>query len=239
MPVQSFAVAHHGEIERAHRIGVAKEAILFQRCRNEFHQRIPFEQLSHRRIAGKLIVSDDTDRGRLEKFTRMIVRPGRIRSFEVGRARDDAVIRARRERIALAHEHRDRVRLEKSGQFAGTSPIELIAAMTRQLARGVTAQVEYRVAFEIDQIGRRPAFINGLRLHAVSDLVFRPYDRLLISTIAKQNIVLRRSLQRMLPEKVQHRGRPFLGPSRVIAKTNQRSGSAGRRLHGSLWIGPA
>ncbi len=76
MPMQSFAFTHHGEIERAHRIGVAKESILFQRRRNEFHERIPFEQLSHRRIVRKLIVSDDTYRGRLEKFARMIVRPG-------------------------------------------------------------------------------------------------------------------------------------------------------------------
>ncbi len=92
MPVQTFAVAHHGEVQCAHRIGVAIEAILFQRCRNEFHQRIPFEQLSHRGIGRELIVSDDADRGRLEKLARVIVRQRRVGRREVGRAGHDAVI---------------------------------------------------------------------------------------------------------------------------------------------------
>src|SRR5260370_4904296 len=43
----------------------------------------------------------------------------------------------------------------------------------------------------------------------------------------------------MLPEKIQHRGRPFLGPSHVIAKTNHRSSRTGGRFLGSIRIGSA
>src|SRR5579862_2342711 len=130
------------------------------------------------------------------------------------------MIGGRRERIALAHEHRDRFGFKKSWQFARAGPVELIAAMTRQLARGVTAQVEDWVALEIDQICRRPVLLDGLGLYAHIDLVFRPYDRLLTSTIAKLNIILWRTLQWMLPEKIQHRGHRFLRPAHVIAETD-------------------
>jgi len=102
----------------------------------------------------------------------VIVRQRRVGRREVGRAGHDAVIGARRQRIALAHERRDRFGLKKARQFARAGPVELIAAMTRQLARGVTAQVEDWVALEIDQICRRPVFLDGLGLHAHSDLVF-------------------------------------------------------------------
>ena len=165
MPVQAFAFSHHGEIERAHRIGVAIEAVFFQRRRDEFHQRIPFEQPPQRGLGRKLIVSDNTYRGRFEKLARMILRQRSIGSCQIGRAGHDAVIRERRERIALSHQHRDRLGLEKSGQFAGAGAVELIAAMTGQFARGIAAQFEDRIAFEIDQVRRR-GFVDGLRLHA-------------------------------------------------------------------------
>ena len=169
----------------------------------------------------------------------MIVGQRSVGRCEVGRARHDAVIRARRERIALAHQHRNRFGLQKSRQFARAGAVELLAAMTRQLARGVTVQVEDWIALEIDQLRGRPGFVDGLRLHALSDLIFRPYDHVLTSTIAETDIVLQRTLQRMLPEKIQHRRHPFLRPSHVIAKTNHRPRRSRGRLVGSLRIGPA
>src|ERR1700731_113008 len=43
----------------------------------------------------------------------------------------------------------------------------------------------------------------------------------------------------MLPEKIQHNGRRFLGPSHVIAETNHRAGRSSGGFFGSLGIGAA